>query len=84
MIISSTQSSSKLSFLNSRKSDVLRLFGNNQKLKNLYGLTPQTDLENGLKQTIDWFKSLLAQKSINLEHIHYNPLSEESWLKDLS
>jgi NAD dependent epimerase/dehydratase len=37
-------------------SEVERLLGNNQKLLNSTGWVPQTDLESGLQQTIQWFK----------------------------
>ena len=36
-------------------SEVFRLWGCNQKLRNLTGFSPGTSLEQGLKQTIDWF-----------------------------
>jgi NAD dependent epimerase/dehydratase len=37
------------------KSEVLRLMGDNTKIKNLTGFQPEYTLEEGLKQTIDWF-----------------------------
>jgi len=37
------------------KSEVKRLFGSNQKLKELTDWNPKYDLDDGLKETIDWF-----------------------------
>lgn len=38
------------------KSEVNRLWGNNQKIKQLTGWTPQYSLEEGLQETIAWMK----------------------------
>ena len=37
-------------------SEVERLLGSNEKIKKLTNWTPQIDIEDGLKQTIEWFK----------------------------
>lgn len=37
-------------------SEVFRLWGNNTKLKSLTGFTPSYSIEEGLKETIEWFK----------------------------
>ena len=37
------------------KSEVFRLFCDNKKINMLTGYTPQTNLEEGLTKTIDWF-----------------------------
>ncbi|KUJ71613.1 NAD-dependent 4,6-dehydratase LegB [Thiomicrospira sp. WB1] len=41
--------------LRPKDSEVFRLWGDNQKLIELTGYQPQTSLEAGLQQTIDWF-----------------------------
>lgn len=38
-------------------SEVFRLWGNNTKLKSLTGFTPSYSIEEGLKETIEWFKN---------------------------
>jgi len=38
------------------KSEVFRLYGSNQKLHETTGWKPETSLEEGLRQTIEWFK----------------------------
>ncbi len=43
--------------LRPEKSEVERLLGCNKKLKKLTGWTPQYSLEEGLKETIEWFKN---------------------------
>lgn len=37
------------------KSEVFRLWGDNQKIRQLTGFAPQVDIRSGLKRTIDWF-----------------------------
>ena len=49
-----------------RNSEVYRLWGDNSKLKSLTGFTPSYSIEEGLKQTIEWFsikENLLKYKS---------------------
>ena len=41
--------------LRPEKSEVFRLWGDNHKLLELSGFSPQFDIEAGLKKTIDWF-----------------------------
>jgi len=43
--------------LRPEKSEVERLCGSNEKLKKLTGWIPQYSLEEGLKETIEWFKN---------------------------
>jgi nucleoside-diphosphate-sugar epimerase len=45
------------------KSEVERLLGSNKKLKTISGWTPKYSLNDGLTETIDWFK-----KSDNLRN----------------
>jgi NAD dependent epimerase/dehydratase len=39
-----------------KNSEVERLFGSNEKIKNLTGWTPRWNLQTGLDETIDWFR----------------------------
>jgi UDP-glucose 4-epimerase len=41
-----------------RPGDVRRHFGGNAKFNNLAGFTPETDLAEGVRLTVEWFKSL--------------------------
>lgn len=41
--------------LRPKNSEVFRLCGDNSKIKSLTGYTPQYSLEQGLRETIDWF-----------------------------
>lgn len=43
--------------LRPEKSEVNRLWGDNTKIKQLTGFTPEYTLENGLKETIEWFSN---------------------------
>ena len=43
--------------LRPEKSEVERLLGSNERLKTLTGWTPNTTIDTGLEQTIEWFKS---------------------------
>lgn len=43
--------------LRPEKSEVYRLFGSNEKLKSFTGWCPQTLLNDGLKETIEWFSN---------------------------
>jgi len=41
--------------LRPKNSEVFRLWGDNTKIKSLTGFSPEYSLEQGLKETIDWF-----------------------------
>ena len=40
-----------------KKSEVMRLWCDNQKIQNLTGYKPSYDINSGLKETIEWFKN---------------------------
>ncbi|MDX2248443.1 MAG: SDR family NAD(P)-dependent oxidoreductase [Bacteroidia bacterium] len=48
-------------------SEVLRLLGSHQKLKNLTGWVPETPLQEGLRQTIEWYSN---PKNL----VYFNPI----------
>ena len=41
--------------LRPEKSEVFRLWGDNQKIRSLTGFVPQVPIAEGLQRTIDWF-----------------------------
>ncbi len=43
--------------LRPKNSEVFRLWGDNTKIRNLTGFTPQYSIEQGLRETIDWFRN---------------------------
>jgi len=45
-----------------RVADVRRHFANNEKLKKITGWVPQTSFEDGIKETVEWYKSMLSEK----------------------
>ncbi len=52
-----------------RPGDVQRHLGDNTKFKTLLGLEPQTDIEEGIRRTIDWFKSLPCLPEELIKHV---------------
>ena len=40
-----------------KNSEVFRLWGDNTKIKGLTGFSPKYSIEEGLKETIEWFKN---------------------------
>ncbi|WNL38495.1 NAD-dependent 4,6-dehydratase LegB [Halomonas sp. PAMB 3264] len=53
------------------KSEVFRLWGDNARLREMTGFSPQHDIREGLKKTIDWFSqpNQLAKYKANLYNI---------------
>ena len=51
------------------KSEVDRLLACNKKIKRLTSWTPQVSLEDGLKQTIDWFQRRTGRYQTDIYHI---------------
>ena len=43
-----------------RQNEVWRLYGSNEKAKRILGWEPTTTLEQGLQQTIEWYKGHMA------------------------
>jgi len=67
--------SNQINYVQNRPGDVLRLYADSNKFMEITNWKPQVEFENGLKKTIDWFKSrpegvselLLQEKAINWE-----------------
>ena len=53
--------------LRPQKSEVFRLWGDNSKIKSLTGFTPAYSIEDGLKETINWFLNPLNLKKYKSE-----------------
>ncbi len=80
-ILRLTDSRSTLTYLPGRPSDVLRLWGDNTKLRALLGYSPAIELADGLPQTIDFYRRVLAQSDdLGLEAVAWNDQPSESWL----
>jgi nucleoside-diphosphate-sugar epimerase len=56
--------------LRPQNSEVFRLLGCNKKLKEHTGWAPDTSLEQGLKQTIEWFS--IPENLAGYKHEIYN------------
>ncbi|MFH0837514.1 MAG: NAD-dependent epimerase/dehydratase family protein [Candidatus Aenigmatarchaeota archaeon] len=57
MIVRLTNSKSKISFVPERKLDIVHRCADITRMKALLGFTPRYSLEQGLKETIDWYNS---------------------------
>ena len=56
-ILALTESKSRIVHGPERKNDVLRLWGDNSKLRQALGHAPSKSLRDGLKLTVDWYRS---------------------------
>jgi UDP-glucose 4-epimerase len=56
LVLKLTESSSSIKNLPPRQNDVLRLWGDNSKLRRFLGSAPSTPIEEGLRATINWFR----------------------------
>lgn len=45
----------KIDFLDAMKEDMLKTYSNTAKLKNIIGFSPKTNLEKGVKKTVEWY-----------------------------
>jgi UDP-glucuronate decarboxylase len=61
-VIAATKSTSKLKHVDLPKDDPKQRCPNISKAKQLLGWSPQVPLEQGLKQTIEYYRQLLAQE----------------------
>ena len=70
-----------------RPSDVLRLWGDNTRLKQALGATPKVSLRDGLARTVAWFRKNVAVSADLLESLkarNWDELAPEPWLALLS
>ncbi|MBI5332231.1 MAG: GDP-mannose 4,6-dehydratase [Candidatus Aenigmarchaeota archaeon] len=58
MILKLTASKSKISYVPERKLDIVHRCADIARMKKLLGFTPKYSLEQGLKETIDWYENL--------------------------
>lgn len=76
---------SRINSLPGRPNDVLRLLGDNSKLKNDLNLQPQTNIEVGLKETVNWFLDNLDMKQALKEvekESYWQDIEPELWLRN--
>ena len=73
-------------FLPSRPADVLRLYGDNRKLKALLGNAPSISIEDGLARTIAWFRKHVSMSAATLESLqgeNWSQTPPEAWLDEV-
>jgi UDP-glucose 4-epimerase len=65
-----------------RPSDVMRLWGDNQRLRNLLGDAPAIGIDEGLERTCDWFRRHvpLDEAISALRSENWEELAAEKWL----
>jgi NAD dependent epimerase/dehydratase len=49
-----------------KKSEVMRLLGSNEKLRSLTSWNPKYDMEKGIRDTVNWFKSNIERYKTNI------------------
>jgi UDP-glucose 4-epimerase len=70
--------------LPARPSDVLRLYGSNDRLSRLLGAAPAVSLSEGLARTIDWFRlhvPMTTQRMEFLDADNWSAQEGEDWMK---
>lgn len=73
-ILKHTKSESTVQRLGSRRSDVLRLWGDPTALKNKLGDSPSLSIDEGLKMTVDWYR-----ENVPLNEFTRKALTAEAW-----
>ena len=66
-----------------RPGDVMRLLGDPSRLMSILGQIPETDIESGLSQTVDWFRENITVTDDvigKLEPANWKTLEPEDWL----
>lgn len=74
---------SALQYLPARPSDVLRLCGDNTRLKSVLGKTPTVSIRDGLLRTIDWFREhvpITESVLASLSSQNWCDTPSESWM----
>lgn len=74
LILELTGSMAPLEHLPARPSDVLRLYGDNTRLRELLGEAPSTTIEQGLAQTVAWFR-----KNIEITQDVLDAMQQSNW-----
>lgn len=85
LIVEIINSDSTLESISSRPHDVLRLYGDNSKLRMLLGRTPSVSIREGLVQTINWFRKnvpVTEEVLASMEPQNWGSLETEPWLDD--
>jgi UDP-glucose 4-epimerase len=77
---------STVQFLPGRPSDVLRLFGDPSRLREVLGSSPSISIRAGLERTIAWFRAHLQLDNRTMDSLEVNTWSRdpaEAWLEKL-
>lgn len=83
LILELTGSGSGLKRLPGRPSDVLRLFGDPGRLRAALGASPQVDIREGLRRTVDWFREnvpLTPEVLGSMADANWDGREPEPWL----
>lgn len=84
LILKFAESESEIRHLAARKSDVLRLWGDNAKLRRVTGKVPTISIETGLQETVAWFREQNKmhpfQRESDLRHRDGGEWPFEDWI----
>jgi UDP-glucose 4-epimerase len=84
LIVEITDSKSAIHHLPGRPSDVLRLFGDPTRLRQLLGSGPEVDIREGLARTVEWFRShVAAGEARSLAVASWRGAAAEPWLEEI-
>jgi len=84
LVIELTGSKSKIEYLSERPSDVLRLFGDASRLRELTGHQPRTAIREGMEKTVAWFKEHVAMNEetlASMEPQNWSKIAAEPWIR---
>ena len=79
-ILHLTESSSAVRHLPARKNDVLRLWGDNAKLRKYLGHAPNITLLEGLRTTVQWYRANRVDQSHDLRTRDAGTWPYEDWI----
>jgi len=65
--LTDTKSSIEIGALEYRPTEIWRMFADSSRAHSLFGWTPQVNLDQGLKLTVDWYRQYLSSGGAHLE-----------------
>jgi UDP-glucose 4-epimerase len=83
LILELTGSASAIKRLPGRPNDVLRLFGDPSRLRSVLGESPNVDIREGLKRTVQWFREnvrLTPEVLDSMADANWDGSAPEPWL----
>lgn len=84
LVLELTGSKSRLEHLPGRPSDVLRLFGDNSRLRAMLGAVPSIGIAEGLQRTVDWFREnvqVTPEVLDSMSAFNWTGQEAEGWLR---